>query len=246
MTADYSGKASASQEEFETFINLFYNDIRNHSVVMKGVFFMLGASSACGLVLAAGLSSRMGDFKPLMPFRGKTLIENTIDSMIAAGVKRIVIVLGYRGNEIESILRLHYGSEIIYARNPHYDTTDMLTSIKYGLRSMPQCKAFFLLPGDMPVISKSTFLKLLNARPAGRPSVLFPTLEGYRKHPPLIDYGFRDLILQFEGEGGLRQIWKLEEDSIIHVPVDDDGVWMDLDTMEDYEVCISRYCPAKI
>ncbi|ADL04882.1 nucleotidyltransferase family protein [Lacrimispora saccharolytica] len=202
---------------------------------------MLGASSACGLILAAGLSSRMGDFKPLMPFRGKTLIESTIDSMLAAGVKQIVIVLGYRGNDIESILRLHYGREIIYARNPHYETTDMLTSIKYGLCSMPQCKAFFLLPGDMPVVRKGTFLKLLKAWPADRPSVLFPTLEGYRKHPPLIDYRFRNLILEFKGEGGLRQIWKLQEDSIIHVPVDDDGVWMDVDTMEDYEVCISRF-----
>lgn len=207
---------------------------------------MLGSSSACGLILAAGLSSRMGDFKPLMPFREKTLIESTIDSMLAAGVKQIVIVLGYRGNEIESVLRLHYGKEIIYACNPHYETTDMLTSIKYGLRSMPHCKAFFLLPGDMPVVKKNTFLKLLKARPDDQPSVLFPTLGGYRKHPPLIDYRFRDIILQFEGEGGLRQLWKQQEDSIIHVPVDDDGVWMDLDTMEDYEVCISRFCPAKL
>jgi len=203
---------------------------------MEGGFFMLGSSSAWGLILAAGLSSRMGDFKPLMPFRGKTLIESTIDS----------IVLGYRGNEIESVLRLHYGKEIIYACNPHYETTDMLTSIKYGLRSMPHCKAFFLLPGDMPVVKKNTFLKLLKARPDDQPSVLFPTLGGYRKHPPLIDYRFRDIILQFEGEGGLRQLWKQQEDSIIHVPVDDDGVWMDLDTMEDYEVCISRFCPVKL
>lgn len=207
---------------------------------------MLKTSSVCGLILAAGLSSRMGDFKPLMPFKGKTLIESTIDSMLAAGVKQIVIVLGFRGNDIESILRLHYGKEIIYTRNPHYETTDMLTSIKYGLRAMPNCKAFFLLPGDMPVVKKSTFLKLLKALPAGSPSVLFPTLGKYRKHPPLIDYRFRDIILEFEGEGGLRQIWKQQEASIIQVPVDDEGVWIDLDTREDYEVCISRFCPAKI
>ncbi len=39
-----------------------------------------------GLILAAGLSSRMGDFKPLMPLRGKTLIENTIDSLLLCGI----------------------------------------------------------------------------------------------------------------------------------------------------------------
>lgn len=207
---------------------------------------MFKASSDCGLILAAGLSSRMGDFKPLMAFNGKTLIEGTVDSMLAAGVEKIVIVLGYRGNDIESLLHLHYGKEIIYTRNPHYETTDMLASIKYGLRAMPECKSFYLLPGDMPVVKKSTFNKLLKARPNDRPAVLFPTLEGYRKHPPLIDYRFRDIILDYHGEGGLRQLWKQQEESIINVPVDDDGVWMDLDTMEDYEVCISRFCTAKM
>lgn len=207
---------------------------------------MSGTKSVCGLILAAGLSSRMGDFKPLMPFKGRTLIECTADSMLAAGVKQIVIVLGYRGDDIEAVLRPRYGKEIIYTRNPCYATTDMLTSIKYGLEVMPPCEAFFLLPGDMPVVKRSTFFKLLKARPPGRPSVLFPTLDGYRKHPPLIDYAFRDTILEFKGEGGLRQIWKQHEDSVIHVPVDDEGVWVDLDTREDYEVCVRRFCPAQI
>ena len=217
-----------------------------NSVIIKGVIFMRKSSSTCGLILAAGLSSRMGEFKPLMPFKGKTMIESTVDSLLSAGVKQIVIVLGYRGDDIESVLRHHYGKEIIYTRNPHYETTDMLASIKYGIKAMPCCKSFFLLPGDMPVVKKGTFIKLMKACPAALPAVLFPTLEGHRKHPPLIDYSFREAILSFNGEGGLRQIWKQQEDSIIHVPVDDEGVWMDLDTREDYEICISRFCPAKI
>ncbi len=217
-----------------------------NSVIIKGVIFMRKASSVCGLILAAGLSSRMGEFKPLMPFKGKTLIESTVDSLLSAGVNQVVVVLGYRGDDIESILRLRYGKEIIYTRNPNYETTDMLASIKYGIKAMPFCGYFFLLPGDMPVVKKSTFTKLMKARPAQGSAVLFPTLEGYRKHPPLIDSSFRDVILNFKGEGGLRHIWKQQEDFIIHVPVDDEGVWMDLDTREDYEVCISRFCPAEI
>ena len=51
----------------------------------------------CGLIVAAGLSSRMGCFKPLLPLRGKTVIENTIDSMLLCGISPVVIVLGYRG-----------------------------------------------------------------------------------------------------------------------------------------------------
>lgn len=196
--------------------------------------------SVNGLILAAGLSSRMGDFKPLMPFKGKTLIESTIDSMLSAGVNQIVVVLGYRGDDIQAVLRLHYGKEIIYTRNPDYEITDMLTSIQYGLKAMPYCKSFFLLPGDMPNVKKSTFQRLLEAEPSDRPAIIFPTLSGHRKHPPLIHYDFLNTILQFKEDGGLRMLWKHLEDSIIQVPVEDEGVWMDLDTRKDYEFCISR------
>ena len=62
-------------------------------------------TTICGLILVAGLSSRMGDFKPLLPLCGKTLIENTVDSMLRGGAEKIVVVTGYRGNEVEEILR---------------------------------------------------------------------------------------------------------------------------------------------
>ena len=61
-----------------------------------------------GLILAAGCSKRMGDFKPLMPLRGKTLIENTIDSMLLCGISPITVVLGHRGRDIEAILKSRY------------------------------------------------------------------------------------------------------------------------------------------
>ena len=61
-----------------------------------------------GLILAAGCSKRMGDFKPLMPLRGKTLIENTIDSRLLCGVSPITVVLGHRGRDIEAIVKSRY------------------------------------------------------------------------------------------------------------------------------------------
>ena len=80
-----------------------------------------------GLILAAGMSSRMGSFKPLMPLRGKTLIENSIDSMLLSGVSRVVVVLGYRGEEVERILRSRYlGNTVVLTyRRTH----------RYGLRT---------------------------------------------------------------------------------------------------------------
>lgn len=199
-----------------------------------------------GLIPAAGLSSRMGAFKPLLPLRGKTLIENSIDSLIIAGVRHIVIVLGYRGRELESFLRRKYsGDRLIPTYNREFASTDMLHSIKMGLEVMPQCDAFFLLPGDMPVVSRKTYLALNQAPVEDEPSIIFPTLDGYRKHPPLIDSRFIDEIRDFHSDGGLREFWKLHTDNIKTVPVDDEGCWTDLDTYPQYEECLYRYSDSK-
>lgn len=179
----------------------------------------------------------MGDFKPLMPLGGKTLIENAIDSVFSGGACRVVVVTGYRGEDICTLLRRRYGRELILAENAAYSHTDMLGSIRIGCRALPKCDAFFLLPGDMPVVKQSTFQKLLAARPTGQMSIVFPTLEGYRKHPPLIDAQFIPEILSFHEDGGLRQLWKRHEELIRTVPVDDEGVWVDLDTQTDYQNC---------
>ena len=195
-----------------------------------------------GLVLAAGLSSRMGDYKPLMPLRGKTVIENTVDSLLQGDASQVVVVLGYRGKEVESLLRKCYPEgrvRVVY--NHSYATTDMLHSIKVGLSSLPDCEAFFLLPGDMPVVSRETFFLLRCAMPWDRPSIVFPTLSGYRKHPPLVDARFVDAIKNYSGPNGLRGFWRLHEDAVVTVPVDDQGCWCDLDTFDQYRDCVRLY-----
>lgn len=194
-----------------------------------------------GLIPAAGLSRRMGGFKPLLPLRGRTVIENTIDSMLTAGVDRVVVVLGYRGEELEALLREKYDpSRLVLVYNHCYAETDMLTSIKCGLAVMPTCDRFFLLPGDMPVITQETYEVVLRAATV-RPSIVFPTLEGYRKHPPLIDSDFIPAILNYQGEDGLRGFWRLHEECVVTVPVDDVGCRTDLDTRQQYDQCIRAF-----
>ncbi|MBS6559569.1 MAG: nucleotidyltransferase family protein [Clostridiales bacterium] len=187
-----------------------------------------------GLILAAGLSRRMGEFKPLMNFGKKTLIECTVDSMLSAGVSQVVVVLGYRGKEVEEVLKSQYGNQVILVYNNKYEFTDMLFSIKCGLTVMPNCHSYFLLPGDMPLVKKTTFKVLLDAIPSNYPAILFPSLFGYSKHPPLINSYFTQSILDFNEEGGLRQLWNKLEDFTIRVPVEDEGVGIDFDTKQVY------------
>ena len=193
------------------------------------------------LILAAGLSQRMGEFKPLLPLRGRTMIENSVGSVLCGGSETAVVVTGYRANEVESVLRSAYGDRVAFARNEEYASTDMMRSIQIGAAALPTCDAFFLLPGDMPVVAAGTFDQLLAARESEKAPVVFPTLGGYRKHPPLIDARLIPAILAFDGDGGLRELWKRYENDILTVPVDDAGVWVDLDTPADYQECKQTY-----
>lgn len=193
----------------------------------------------CAVVCVAGLSRRMGAFKPLLPLGGTTVVEAAVASALAGGASSAVCVTGYRGDEVAARLRASFGDRVTVAENPRYATSDMLASVKTGLRALPPCDGFFLLPGDMPLVSPGTFRSVAAAwvRAGGR-GVAFPTLDGFRKHPPLVDAALVGPILAYGGGGGLRGFWRVSGAPVREVPVDDVGVWVDLDTQQDYLSCI--------
>ncbi|MBV7271735.1 nucleotidyltransferase family protein [Clostridium sp. PL3] len=189
-----------------------------------------------GIILAAGLSSRMKAFKPLLKLKEKTIIEHSIDSMFNAGVSQVIVVLGYRAEEVEAFLSGKYNSSrLIFIQNRRYSETDMLTSIKIGISVLNTCDAFYILPGDMPAIHISTFTVLKEAMCRTDAMVAFPTIDGKRKHPPLISWNCIDFILNFNGEGGLREVWKQFEGLMVTAPVEDFGCMLDADTKLDYD-----------
>ena len=69
-------------------------------------------SSVGGLILAAGLSTRMGQSKPLTKFLDKKLIDQTIKTMQEAGIDKIQIVTGFEHERVEAYLQDNYSSEM--------------------------------------------------------------------------------------------------------------------------------------
>lgn len=214
-----------------------------------------------GLVLAAGMSRRMQQFKPLMRIGDQTMIEKTVEQMLAAGVREITVVLGYRGDEVRqalthscftgslaaafpAMLSLGFRQKVHFVYNWNYESTQMLESVKIGLQEMRPCDWFFVLPGDMPAISPATYQRLLTEAGGQDTKVVFPILDGYRKHPPLVSWSCREDILNFQGKG-LRMLWGSYEGNIKEVPLYDEGCTMDVDYPEDYhKVC--RYLSSAV
>lgn len=193
------------------------------------------------LIPAAGLSSRMGEFKPLLPLGGRTVIESTAESLLDGGAELIVVVLGHRGAEVESVLRVRFAGRVIPVYNPDPAGSDMLSSVKLGLAAMPPCDAFFLLPGDMPAVSPETCRAVRRAFPEDTRCAVFPTTADRRGHPPLIGWDLRQDILTYDGPDGLRGFWQTQTAPILTVPVEDGGCHTDLDTPDQYQAMLKRF-----
>ena len=183
------------------------------------------------VIPAAGLSSRMGAFKPLLPFGAGTVIEESVASALPYA-DTAVAVLGNRAGELSALLCGRFGDRLTLAENPDYAVTDMLTSVKIGLRAMGECDAFFLVPADMPAIGDKVYAALIGAFD-GSVDVIYPVIDGRRGHPPLIHARLIPQILAYASGGGLRAV--LSDRNVKEIAVTDRGVLIDLDTPQDYD-----------
>ncbi|MHC1727009.1 MAG: DVU_1551 family NTP transferase [Syntrophobacteraceae bacterium] len=183
------------------------------------------------LILAAGYSSRMGAFKPLLPLGESTVISESVELFSKAGIKDIRIVVGFRADEIKEVLT---GQGVTWIVNPDYDK-GMLSSILAGVKSLdPKVEAFFLLPADIPLVRSSTIVELMEAYEKNTPRVVYPRFRGLLGHPPLISKECITEGLSSDYPGGLRAFLGRYEKDALYVDVADQGIVMDCDTPEEY------------
>ncbi|WP_199883949.1 nucleotidyltransferase family protein [Anaerosinus massiliensis] len=185
-----------------------------------------------GIVVAAGLSKRMGLFKPLMPYTHGSMIETTVTKLQQAGTDKIILVTGYRSAEIAE--RFLHAENVLLVKNEQYLYGDMLESVQLGLKEAVDCDAAYVMPGDMPAIAVETFLKVRHSMEQTGAKVVFPTVAGKKKHPPFIRNACFSTICKFRGEGGLRVILDKFSAETARVPVEDIGCTLDADTWKDY------------
>ena len=192
-----------------------------------------GQNRIGAVVAAAGLSSRMGAFKPLLPFDGATVIERCIANLRAAGAAEIVVVTGHRGAALSERLR---GSGVRCVHNPAYAETQMFDSLLLGLRALPpDCGRVLLTPGDVPLVQPETVRALL----AAEGGFICPVCAGRRGHPVALDARYIPALLAYGGEGGLRGAVAALGIPTAEVETHDVGMLRDLDTPADYDAVLA-------
>jgi molybdenum cofactor cytidylyltransferase len=191
----------------------------------------MGSSEIVAVILAAGYSSRMEVFKPLLDLGGKPVISRVIDTFVNAGICDVRVVVGYNRDLLVSVLDKLKVRAVV---NDKY-AEGMFSSVRAGLESLEQhVKAFYILPVDVPLVQSRTVRYLAENYMCNRGRILVPCYRGSRGHPPLIDAKFRQSILDYDGEGGLKGALHQSEPDISLVPVPDENILFDIDSLSDY------------
>ena len=188
------------------------------------------------VITAAGVSSRMGDFKPLMPFKGTTILQTIIHKLKACGVSKIVVVGGFRFDEIAKIAETE-GAEAVC--NEGYKTNHMFDSIRLGLAALrDSTESAFFWPVDVPGVREETVKKLLLIGNGSDVSSVVPYYNNEPGHPMLIMKKAYDIILSHDGRRGLRGAVE-KFDLAVRANIDDPFIVLDTDTQEEYRRLLS-------
>ena len=179
------------------------------------------------ILLAAGLGSRMREVqgaapsKLLLRFRGATVVEASLEALVASGVfDEIVVVTGHAAGAVEAVLP----SAVRCVRTPDI-AAGMAASVAAGMAALgPGAVAVML--GDLPLVRPDSIRRLAEA--LGAPdAVVRPVFEGQPGHPVLFGAAHRAALLEVGAAQRLARAARL-------LDVGDRGVVADVDTPDDY------------
>lgn len=190
------------------------------------------AESVAGLILAAGKSERMGFPKSLLRVGNTTFLEHIDRRASAGGLNPVRIVLGH---EADHILLALPGLASRVVINPDYEM-GQLSSLLCGLEALEAfpIKGLMLLLVDHPFITGRLIWKLVQAFLAGTSPLVIPTCRGKRGHPTIFASSLFSELKKTPLQAGAAAVVRNHANEILHLEVEDDGILIDIDTLEIY------------
>ena len=191
--------------------------------------------TTAALIVAAGMSSRMGDFKPMLNIGSISIAQRVVATFQQAGVEKIVMITGFNATVLERHLA---GNGIVFLRNEEYRTTQMFDSVRIGLRYLQgKCDRVLFTPVDIPLFTAATVRALMETDA----ELACPCVGKETGHPTMIAASLIDRILADPGDRGLRGALERCGAEMIPVEVDDRGILHDADTPEDYKALLKYH-----
>ena len=185
----------------------------------------------CAMLLAAGKSLRMGTQKLLLPFAEQTVIGHVADQVIKSPIRQVLVVSAEQSEEIGAALK---GKRLSIVINPDF-AGDMLSSVRCGLRALPDCEAIMVVLGDQPGIRSELIGEMIRIYETSNAGIVVPTYRGRRGHPILFSSTYCDEVQKKYDGVGLRGLLSAHPEQVYEMKVEDESVLADMDVPGDYE-----------
>ena len=180
----------------------------------------------------------MGRPKPLLPWRGTTLVEHQIGALFEGGVSEVVVVVGH---EADAVAAQVDGTGARCVVNPDY-LQGKTTSIKAGLSAVSaDADAILLLAVDQPRTA-SIIAEVVTAHIRGGALITSPRYDGHGGHPLIFSAALREELARIsEEKQGIREVFQAHRDDVQEYALDDAMIRLDLNTPGAYEDAARRY-----
>ncbi len=188
------------------------------------------------ILLAAGLSSRMGRPKLLLPWGETTVLGQVITTFAAAGVEDLLVVTGAEHDQIEGMVAdLSPELPVRTVYNPAFAGGEMLSSIQVGLSALDsRAQAALIGLGDQPQVLEETVRSICNAFVQTKSQLVIPSFLNRRGHPWLAARPLWPGILALPSSTTAKQFLNTFTGHMEYVPADR-SILQDLDTPADYD-----------
>jgi molybdenum cofactor cytidylyltransferase len=186
------------------------------------------------IILAAGLSSRMGESnKLLLPIDGVPMIRHVVETYLSSVDGEVCVVTGYEAERVEAAIS-DLPTRLV--RNVSFEQGQPF-SVRSGLLEAPETECFLIGLGDQPELTSQDLHSLVEAHLAADPTrISIPFYNEIRGNPIVVPASMRTQLLEDKANPGCGKFTRENPDSVQNILMSQAGFFNDIDTPAAYAV----------
>lgn len=198
-------------------------------------------SDTRAIILAAGVSSRMGEPKQLLKLGNQTLLNRCIETVSKVPFASMTVVLGAYAQEIIPTLPEDPGVDIFVNPNHRKGLGNSIASSVRHVMESDTPEAVVLILADQPYLKAEHLQTILNRHEPNADEILVSNYQNDLSGPPvLLTARFFPELCKLDGDNGAKAVISRHPEYCTKIDLSDFSP-VDIDTAEDYQKLVRDF-----